>query len=260
MKYQQLIDRAIKIINFNPKVFQTIYQELNLSEKTIIDAFVYYNSKVEEIDNDVYASLGIRVAMFIEYLTEKSWHQERQDTLIYFLKYCQSKSIIDVGFGTPMKYIKDYISDKTDLKLTLAEKYDSAFQFAKVILKCWGFEKDNRINFKKIDLNKPTLLGKFDTYIFQDSIEHAIDPKTYLEMNITQSPSEAKFIFSLPVAPMIPCHYISWQTAKEVVKWVESFDLKVIEQRQIFVNPEVDDFAKNLGEISNLMLITEKGT
>lgn len=258
MVSDELKSKALKIINDNLSLFQIINKKFSLTNEQVLETFIYYNSGVEEIDNSIYDSLEIRAAMFIEYLIKASWHQERQNILIEFLNFCNPKTLIDIGFGTPTKYVNEFVLKTEYIKLTLADKFDSAFDFAEIVLESWQPSFRNQIAFKKVDLNYPQYLGDYEAYIFQDTIEHSTNPKEFLTLNVQASLPNSWFIFSLPIAPIIPCHFISWSNKEDALNWIESCGLKIIKQKQVFVNPAIDEFAKNLGDISNLMLITQK--
>lgn len=258
MVSEQLKAKAVNIIQSNSNIFHTVKQKYHLTEQQVLDAFIYYNSNVEEIDNSVYDSLETRAAMFIEYLIKGSWHEERQNVLVDFLKYCNPKSILDIGFGAPTKYVMEYVLKSRNIKLTLADKFESAFSFAEIVLNDWHSDFTSQISFKKVDVSDPHYLGDYELYIFQDAIEHSAKPKEFLSLNVKRSLPGSWFIFSLPIAPMIPCHFISWDNVNDASAWIESCGLKVVKQKQVFVNPKVDEFAKDLGNISNLMLITQK--
>lgn len=64
-------------------------------------------------------------------------------------------------------------------------------------------------------------------------------------------------VLSLPIAPLIPCHFIHWLEEKDALAWVESCGLADLEKERVYANKEVDWFAENLGDIYNLMLVTK---
>jgi len=88
-------------------------------------------------------------------------------------------------------------------------------------------------------------VGDFDLYIFQDSIEHSLDPTACLKEYVRRSQENAKFIFSLPIGPMIPQHYIAWETEEEILSWLQGAGLKIHKNSLISMNPAVDLFADN---------------
>ena len=51
---------------------------MDISPEEIIRGFVLYNTEVETLDNSVYNIPSVRIAMYMEYLLDNSWHEERQ--------------------------------------------------------------------------------------------------------------------------------------------------------------------------------------
>lgn len=258
MVSEQLKNRVLEVMSAHGVLFEAIYERLGITRDEVLEGFISYNSEVEELDNSAYDDLGVRVAMLIEYLMKESWHRERQDCMTEFLRECGSRDIMDVGFGVPTSYVKDYVLADEGIRLVLADKYRSAFEVAEIVLDVWGGDWASKVSFEEVDLDVVGYLGDYDTYIFQDSIEHSRAPKEYLALNVAKAPEGAWFMLSLPIAPPIPCHHIDWSTVAAAVEWVESCGLKVVKQRQVFVNLEFDEFARGLGEISNLMLVAQR--
>ncbi len=261
-KNDLLIERANNIYNSQKEIFEHVSREMNVTKAEMIDGFVRYNSEVESLDNDAYEDTTIRIAMYMEYILAGSWHQERQDILYDFIEQYQPRSIIDIGFGAPMKYTREYVLNnkaKQDIRLTLADKFPSSFDFAKIILSYWDSNYADKIDFKPIDLADIAYPGDYDAYILQDAIEHAPEPEKYLK-NIAQNcPAESVILLSLPIAPLIPCHFIHWLKEEDALKWVESCGLVILNKARVYANKEVDWFAENLGDIYNLMLVTRRG-
>ncbi len=249
------------IIHQNQDLFDSIFRELQFSEAELIAGFIKYNSEVETLNNDAYGEMGVRIAMFAEYLMEKSWHEKRQSTLWEYLKYCQPNRIIDIGFGAPTQYCKEWIlTEAYQGTLTFADKYDSAFELAKAVLKFYNKNYTEKIDFKKVDLDVLEDVGKYDTYILQDAIEHSKIPEQYLENLVQKASENAYFLFSIPIAPPIPCHHIYWLKEVDALKCIRDRGLKIVKKNRVDVNPEVDEFAKDWaeGEIYDLMLLTQK--
>lgn len=229
------------------KQLESIIAKLNLSKEHIINEFLHYNLELSDsIGNEVYRPIANRMVLHIHNLIPKSWHQDRQNTITELIKKISPNNTIDIGFGVPTKYIQDYILQNQNIKLTLCDVYDSAFQFAEALLDQWSVTWRNQINFKKLDLNTQEHVGDFDLYLLQDSIEHTIDPTSYLKNCVLLSPSSAAFIVSLPIGPIFPRHFYAWHTDEEAINWLGECGLKIEEQRSVTVNPEVDLFADQL--------------
>ena len=97
--------------------------------------------------------LGLSVINNPKYLLKSSWHVEKQNIVLDILKNADNiKTIVDVGFGTPQKYIKDFVLKNKKIKLTLIDLYDSAFQFARMLLNFWNKSWKKQVSFKKRDI------------------------------------------------------------------------------------------------------------
>ena len=197
--------------------------------------------------------------MHIHNLVIGSWHQQRQDVITQYIKEAKANTLADIGFGVPSRYLKEVILRNKTCKTTLCDLFDSAFDFASALLEQWDSKWQETISFRKADMNNAYEVGNFDIYLFQDSIEHVEDPTKCLKSYVNLSPKKAKFIFSLPIGPKIPVHYIAWQTDYEAKLWLQECGLKIIKETPVWVNPEVDLFAEPLGgEHHNLIVSCTK--
>ncbi len=177
-----------------------------------------------------------------------------------FIEQYQPKTIIDIGFGAPMKYTQEYVLGKhstQDIRLTLADKFPSSFDFAKIILSYWDGNYADKIDFKLVDLEDISYVGDCDAYILRDAIEHAPEPEKYLKNLAHYCPADFVILLSLPIAPLIPCHFIHWLKEEDALAWVESCGLTILNKERVYTNQEVDWFAENLGDIYNLMLVAQ---
>ncbi len=226
---------------------QHILSKLNLSEEEVIQAYVNYDMDVFAYENEIYESLPMRMVLYLHYLLKGSWHQDRQNAILEMIENVKPKSIVDMGFGAPTKYFKEYVlNNKTNL--VLVDMCESAFTFAEILLDYWDSSWKNFISFKKLDMNTHEFVGDFDCYIFQDSIEHVKSSTDYLTKTVNLSPRDAKFILSLPVGPKVPVHTISWNTDKEILDWLGKCGLKINNSTKAYINPEIDLFAEQLDE------------
>lgn len=244
--------------------FRSIQTALELTEEIIRQEFLHYNclDTLYLQGREIYRSLGNRVVLHIHNLIENSWHTDRQTITRELVQLADPKTMIDIGFGVPTKYIKDCILDTQKTKLTLCDIYDSAFQFAEVLLDLWGLPWRHLITFKQTDMDTQEYVGDFDLYLFQDAIEHTVDPTTYLKKHVNLSPKHAKFIVSLPIGPLVPGHhFMAWASDLEATTWLETCGLKIEHMKSVFVNPKVDLFADLLAEDYHdiYMLCSKKG-
>ncbi len=231
----------------------------NLSEEQLIQEYVNYDLDVFDYENEIYESIVMRLVLHIHNLLNGSWHQDRQNTILEFLKKIDFETAVDVGFGVPTKYLRNYLISKSIKKFTLVDLYDSAFDFAKVFLFKLSNSYDKTINFEKVDMNDMKYIGDYDVFLFQDSIEHTKDPTAYLKKTVSLSPENSKFILSLPIGPAVPSHYIEFKDKETAIKWLENSNLKIEESKDVFVNPKVDLFANDLDdEFYNFIVLCSK--
>lgn len=246
---QKLREFAKSVLNYpeHKQELQHVFSELNLSEEDIIQVYVNYDIDIFAYENEIYESLPMRAVLYLHYLLKGSWHQDRQNAILEMIENVKPKSIVDMGFGAPTKYIKEYgLKNKT--KLVLVDMYESAFKFAQVLLDYWDSSWKDFISFKQLDMNTHEFVGAFDCYIFQDSIEHVQNSTQYLTKTVQMSPDDANFVLSLPLGPKVPVHTISWNTDKEAIEWLDKCGLKVNNSKKVYINPKVDLFAEQLDE------------
>jgi len=231
----------------------------NLTKEQLIQEYVNYDLDVFNYENEVYEPIAMRLVLHVHNLLDGSWHQDRQNAILEFLNKIDFDSVVDIGFGVPTKYLRSYLANKSTKKFTLIDLYDSAFDFAKALLSKLSNSWDKNINFEKVDMNTMKYVGDYDIYLFQDSIEHTIDPTAYLKKTVSSSPNNSKFILSLPIGPAMPCHYIEFKEKESAIKWLEDARLKIEESKEVFVNPKVDLFATDFDEeFYNLIVLCSK--
>jgi hypothetical protein len=260
LKEQKLREFASFIIDGseNRKEIYHLMSELNVTKEQIIQAYINYDMDVFAYENEIYESLPMRFALYLHYLLKDSWHQGRQRVILDFVEEINPKSSIDMGFGAPTRYIKEFILKKKK-KLVLLDLFDSAFEFSGKLFDHLSDSWEKIISFKKLDMNTHEYPGDFDCYIFQDSIEHVKDSTKYLSKIAKQSPKESKFILSLPIGEKIPSHTIFWLDDVEAVEWLRKSGLSVIKSEKVFINHKVDLFADKLNEeFYNLVVLCEK--
>ena len=260
LKEQKLREFAKSVLEYPEYTEEIEYllSKLKLSKEEVIRAYVNYDLDIFAYENEIYESLAMRMVLYLHYLLKGSWHQDRQDSILRMIEKIKPESIIDMGFGAPTKYIRYYVL-KNKVKTTLADLYGSAFEFSKVLFDYLNPSWNEFILFKQIDMNKHEYPGDFDCYIFQDSIDHVNDSTKYLNKLVKESPSDSRFIFSLPIGPMMSVHTINWDTEEEAIKWLEDSGLKILDSDKVFINPDVDLFAEQIKEeLYNLIVICKK--
>jgi len=265
IKRNKLLALLTSIVD-NPefrKEIKSIAETLGIATDEIKQEFLNYNLDIHDPQgNGVYRSLSNRLVLHIHNLISGSWHIERQETVSNFFKWCNPKSAIDIGFGVPSQYVRDCVlGSEFEASLTLCDLYEEAFHFAEVLLNSWQLGWEEKIKFLRADMNAPESLGDYGLYMFMDSIEHTFNPTACLKRYVRQSPESAMFLISLPIGPLIPRHYISWETDAEAVAWLHSTGLIVKKSNTVYVNPHIDLFAEQLGkDFHDLIVLCAKST
>lgn len=216
---------------------------LNLNE--IVDTYINYDLDISKNSNETYQSVLMRYVLHMHNLLLGSWHIERQETVLNFIKHISPTDIIDMGFGVPGKYVKYLLNSYTkNFKLTLCDLDESAILFSQALLNIWSPDNwEHQITLKSLDMNSDSLIGEQDLYIFQSSIEHVKNCTAYLKKHVELSKKDAYFLLSLPLGDITPEHYYEWKTVEEVQEWIDYCGLNIVKSNLIHVNPKVDLFA-----------------
>jgi len=261
IKKNKLVSLAYSVLR-DPRYAEQLEQlmtKLNVTEEEVIKAYLAYNLDMHSFGNEIYSSMSNKIVLHIHNLMEGSWHQERQNCVLDYIKQTHAKTAIDIGFGVPSKYIRDYVLVKKEIKLTLCDISDTAFQFAALLLDQWDSNWQETIYFKQADMCDVHDIGQYDVYLFQDSIEHVPDPTSCLISYVDMASKDAAFILSIPIGPIIKAHYLAWESDQEATRWLEKCGLKILKHKNVWVNPAVDLFAEQLGSSHhNFMVLCRK--
>lgn len=240
---------------------KALIANLNLSVEQVIDSYIEYDYDIFKFDNSIYDSIEMRVVMHLHNSLEGSWHIDRQNTVYEFIKAFRPASVMDIGFGIPSLFVRKFIEDQS-VQITLSDFSDSSMIFASHLLSDWNVNWPAHVNLAVEDMSQTAIHPqKHDMYIFQDSIEHAPNPTDCLLKFVRNTHPEALFLFSLPIGPKIPVHSISWNTDQEIRDWLNFAGLKILLEKKVKVNPEVDLFAEQVNfSFVNLIVVCEKVT
>ncbi|MFA5841692.1 MAG: hypothetical protein WC835_01865 [Candidatus Paceibacterota bacterium] len=230
------------------KEIEYLCQKLNLTKSGVINAWITWDTGINNYGNDIYGSLELRLAMHLHNYLPGSWHIERQKKIIEFLDKIKPVNICEIGFGVPQNYIKEYVFKNSNVHLDLLDFDKEAIVFADALLGFWHKDYTKQISTKLYDLNSSQYPGDYDAYMFQDSIEHANSPTEYLSSLVSNIKKGTYFLFSLPIEvdKPVPEHFIFWKDDKGVFRWLEDSGLKVIKYSKISMNKDVDIFAEFL--------------
>lgn len=231
-----------------------IFSRLRLSKEQVIEAYVRYDMDIFAYENEIYEPIDLRAALYLHYLLPGSWHQDRQRTILSFLKKTKPNSIADMGFGAPTKYVKEYVLAHKK-SLLLVDLYESAFQFTRSVLNTQKLQWNQYVSFQKLDMNTHEFPQKYTCYIFQDSLEHVKNATAYLKKIVASSPLGTLFIFSLPIGTKIPSHSIEWKKPTDAISWLSDCGIIIQHYKTIRPNPAIDLFAEQLHKnISDLII------
>ncbi len=223
-----------------------IMAKAGLNPERVVNSFLDYNLDLTVRDNEVYTGMENRLVLHAHHLIAGSWHQNKQRCITQAMRALPASShVIEMGFGVPTQYIRDFALQERSIKVTLCDFDHVAFDFAKILLDDWALNWQEVINFRHEDMNQMRYLGNYDTYVFQDCIEHTLDPTAYLCQQVNNAPSAAKFVFILPIGPLIPMHYIAWETLDVAKTWLKHCKLTINDYTVIKTNPAIDLFASD---------------
>lgn len=221
-----------------------IMAKAGIIPERVIKSFLDYNLDLTVRDNEVYTGMENRLVLHAHHLIAGSWHQDKQRCVSQAIRTLPAGShVIEMGFGVPTHYIHDVILQERSVKVTLCDFDNVAFDFAKILLDDWAADWKDLITFRNEDMNQMRYLGAYDAYVFQDCIEHTLDPTAYLCQQVDNAPSSAQFIFVLPIGPLIPMHYIAWETLDAAKTWLTHCNLAITNYTVIKTNPAIDLFA-----------------
>ncbi len=239
----------------NKREASFLLEKLNLTEEKVIDAYVFWDLDVLGTGNEIYDSLAFRMGMHLHNLLPHSWHQRKQQEVLSILKKAQFRTIADIGFGTPQKYVRELILEQKKIKLTLFDADETAITFGKTLLDLLAPDWEKNITLKIHNMNFSTFVGEFDIYLFQDSIEHAQDPTEYLKQTVKQAPESSMFILVLPIGPPTGGHHIEWEMKEDALAWLNKCGLAINESIELHINRNIDLYAEQLGETAYELLV-----
>ncbi|MGV8130927.1 MAG: hypothetical protein ACP5N7_02380, partial [Candidatus Pacearchaeota archaeon] len=237
-----------------------LQHKFNISTEQIIEAWIYWDTGIKKYSNQVYSSHALRVVMHLHNYLAGSWHEKRQKIVLEYLDKINSFSICEIGFGVPQKYVQELLS-KDNTKLLLTDFEQTSLDVATSILDRWNSDWKSKVDLQIFDLNKHSLPAGYDTYVFQDSIEHADDPTAVLNKYVQSTPEGTYFIFSLPIEieNPIPEHHILWENEDNVLEWLKSAGLTIIDYQPVSMNKNVDIYSLFLHpEFRELLIFARK--
>ena len=239
-------------------LLQHLQISLGISRAQIEKGCLHYTLESFESDNDIYADVATHVAMWIEYQNPRGIHARRQSLVLHELQQALPRSIADIGFGAPTRYVHDFVLATPGVVVDLLDKYPAAIEVGRSLLEYFGAGSQGAVRFGLHDMDVDLPVGDRDCYLLLDSIEHAAEPTRYLRATVSVARARALFLFHLPIGPLIPSHSMAWENDREARLWLESLGLRVDRTEFNSPNPQVDLFAGNGVDLKDLFVVARK--
>lgn len=258
-----VVERARQFLDEHERdsEFRYLKKTLDVTDTEIVAIFVFYDVCIGEYANEVYDNLPIRFVQYIHSRSTGSWHVKKAELMSQFINSAQHKSVVDIGYGIPSKYVRDILHDGRNVHVTLGDKYASAKVFSEVLLSYLDNDWRQKVSLLQIDLDDCINVGPQDAYVLLDSIEHATDPTGVFNKLVSEAPSEARFYLSLPIGKKVPVHNIEWLSEQEALDWVREAGCLIEGVRVIRPNPTVDLFVGAIeGDLFNVIIEAKKIT
>ncbi|MBF6468421.1 hypothetical protein IU427_25100 [Nocardia beijingensis] len=218
-----------------------LQHRLSITREEVVDAWLFYDTGIMNYSNESYSSISLRLAMHLHNSLSANWHDRRQSIVSEYLKELDPVSVCEIGFGTPQRYVRHLLS-ASHSRITLCDYEYSSMKFAATVLDFWSHDWADSVRLLEHDMDHDSLPPGHSVYIFQDSIEHALQPTTTLHSYVKEVSAGTHFIFSLPVEVEnpIPGHNISWTDESMVIDWLSGVGLAVVDSEVIHFQRDID--------------------
>ncbi len=237
-----------------------LMRTFSLTVQQIYAAWLLWDTKKSTYSNEVYSSEALRLVMHLHNYLAESWHEKRQMLVSNHLQAINAQRICDVGFGVPQSYVRSFLS-RPGVSILLADFEASSLSFAEQLLTYWDSDWKRCVDLLVFDMNHDNLPSGFETYLFQDSIEHADDPSGTLQRFVASVPTGTSMLFSLPIEieKPVPEHHIYWHDEQEVLTWLRQAGLKILSSQTISMDKTVDLFSLFLHpDFREVVVLTQK--
>ncbi|MFA6158766.1 MAG: hypothetical protein WC763_04075 [Candidatus Paceibacterota bacterium] len=238
---------AEETISLHRADVESLCASLGTNVEEVIGAWVAWDTGINDYSNSIYSSNATRIAMHLHNFIPGNWHDKRQAEVLKLISDIAPKRIADVGFGTPQRYVTEYVLQK-DLSASLLDFDQESLDFAGSYLDTQSKNWRKQVSLRKYDMNSGEAIGDFDLYLFQDSVEHADDPSKYFSSAIVRANRGSYFVLSMPIEVnrAVPEHNIFWKSTEDALGWVRGHGLEIRGWSEIRMNPDLDLFAKHL--------------
>lgn len=221
---------------------------------TLCEAFCEYMVNSASHNNDLYADIAIRYAMYLETIIPASWHQSRSAFVKDLYTCRRGGTVSEYGFGVLRQFAISE-ADAFGTTFVMSDAYASAIEFAEFYLHfhC-SPEICDRFTFVLHNLDTGAIDVRSDVILLLDSIEHAHNPTRAMKEIISKAPLNVLFGLILPIGELIPSHNIAWRSREEALDWCSIVGVSVTGTKIITPNFEVDIFANGTKGIHGLLV------
>ncbi|MFG1798215.1 hypothetical protein [Nocardia sp. NPDC049149] len=244
MEYKEQATKLVESLFEIPEIRAEIahlQRRHSITRQQIVEAWLFYDLAIMNYSNESYSSTTLRMAMHLHNYVPGNWHDRRQDVVLGFLERLAPTAVCDIGFGTPQRYVQHLLAARTT-EIALCEFEYASLEFAMSVLEHWRPDWSSSVKLIEHNMDRDALPSGYPVYIFQDSIEHALQPTETLRGYVDSAAADTHFIFSLPieVADPIPGHHISWSEESAAIDWLSAAGLTVLDKEVIQFRRDLD--------------------
>jgi hypothetical protein len=182
----------------------------------------------------------------------------RQQVVLDERRRARPQHVVDIGFGAPTRYLRDYVLAEPSVRVLLLDKFPAALAAGRALLQFWGAPPVGKVEFGLHDMDCEPPPAGFDGHLMLDAIEHSAHPARYLAEAVERAQPGAMFLFHMPIGPLIASHTIAWSSRRDATQWLGSAGLEVGRTEFILPNPAVDHFARHGVALKNLFVVARK--
>lgn len=257
-----LIDATLADEETGPRI-QKLLDHFKISvDELKKEVLAYTLDKDDELyGNEQYREIAARLTLYFHNLVHGTYHHNRHNLVLSFLRKARPKRFIDIGYGSPGSYLFSYLQENTEAAVVLADQDRSAEIFAQQVFLNEAPKLLNRVHFLTYNMDSQKYPGDFDAYLYLDSVEHTKSPTNYLKKVVQRAQPRSHFIFSLPICEGADeiFHYYEWLNDEDAKKWVTDTGLKILDEGFAYPNPAVDFFAELIpGGYHNYLVLAQK--
>lgn len=194
-----------------------------------------YNQDFSAYGNEIYSTIGSRVAHWANFLNE-GWFQRRLD--LPLSRFSEYEMVADLGFSVPYGLELSSIRDGATNFLLVDNHASAATFFAQLVAlnkwekaaaRCEVLTRDlsSEDGFEEFSKRLKARQAASVMLMASELIEHLVNPEQFLDrlkrLVKQLSAVTCDLYLTLPVGVLIPSHTIEFKTAEEADVWVSRF-------------------------------------